>query len=98
MVATERNVQLHTANHTTVSSSSSVSVVSSAERARRCVKARAAFELAEARMEMITAAEELAAGSQAWSVGRRLEDVQSYVGSTSDPPTWPLYTSDAADE
>ncbi len=38
-------------------------------------------------MEMIHAAEEMAAGSQAGSVGRRLEDVQSEVGSSSGPLT-----------
>ena len=84
---TERNVQLHTANQTAVGASSSVSVVSSAERAKRFAKARAALNLAEAQMEMIHAAEEMAAGSQAGSVGRRLEDVQSEVGSSSGPLT-----------
>ena len=43
-------------------------------------------------MEMINAAEEMAAGSQAGSVGRRLEDVQSEPGSSGPlttvlPPT-----------
>jgi hypothetical protein len=41
-------------------------------------------------MEMINAAEEMAAGSQAGSVGRRLEDVQSEVGSSSGPLTTAL--------
>ena len=36
---------------------------------------------------MIHAAEEMAAGPQAGSVGRRSEDVQSEVGSSSGPLT-----------
>jgi hypothetical protein len=92
MVATERNVQLHTATHMNVSSSSSVSVVSSAEKAKRYAKARAAFELAEARVEMIQAAEDMAAGSQTGSVGRRPEDVQSDVGSINDLHTTTPHT------
>ncbi len=38
-------------------------------------------------MEMDRAANEMAAGSQAGSVGRRLDDVQSEVGSNCDLPT-----------
>ncbi len=87
LVATERNVQLHTATHTIVSSSSSISVTSSVERARRYETARAAVALAEARMEPIHATNEMAAGSQAGSVGRRLDDVQSEVGSNYDLQT-----------
>ena len=49
--------------------------------------ARARYELAEARLEMIQADEEFADGSQAGSAGRRLEDVQSEVGSTTDLPS-----------
>ena len=87
LVATLRNVELHTATHTIVSSSSSISVTSSAERARRYETARVSLALAEARMEMDRAANEMAAGSQAGSVGRRLDDVQSDVGSNYDLPT-----------
>ncbi len=79
LVATERNVQLHTATHTIVSSSSSISVTSSAERARRYETARVSLALAEARMEMDRAANAMAAGSQAGSVGRRLEDVRGGI-------------------
>ena len=67
-------------NHT--SSSSSVSVTSAASRQRRLDLARIRRELAEARLEEIEAELEFAAGSQAGSVSRRLEDVQSEVGST----------------
>ena len=87
LVATVRNVELHTATHTIMSSSSSISVTSSASRARRVETARAAVALAEARMELIHANNEFAAGSQAGSVGRRLDDVQSEVGSNYDLPS-----------
>ncbi len=87
---TERNVQLHTANQKTVGASHADSVVSSAERSRRYEKARAAFEMTEARVAMLQAAEEMAAGSQTGSVGRRLEDVQSDTGS-SGPITTVLH-------
>ena len=69
VVVTERNVQLHTANQKTVGASNAASVVSSAERSRRCEKARAAFELAEARVAMLQGADDMAAGSQTGSVG-----------------------------
>ena len=62
------------------------SVVSSAERSRWYEKARAAFEMAEARVAMLQAAEEMAAGSQTGSVGRRLEDVRSDTGSSGPSP------------
>ncbi len=64
VVVTERNVQLHTANQKPVGASHAGSVVSSAERSRRYEKARAAFEMAEARVAVLQAAEEMAAGSQ----------------------------------
>ena len=78
----------HTAAQNVTSSSSSISVTSSASRQRRVDLARAKRELvearavaAEARLEEIQADLEFAAGSQAGSVGRRLDDVQSEVGS-----------------
>ncbi len=86
VMVTERNVQLHTANQKPVGTSHGGSVVSSAERSRRYEKARAAFEMAEARVAMLQAAEEMAAGSQTGSVGRRLEDVQSDTGSSGPSP------------
>ena len=91
VVVTERNVQLHTANQKTVGASHAGSVVSSAERSRRYEKARAAFEMVEARVAMIQAAEDMAAGSQAGSVGRRLEDVPPVRQGLVDlsPPYYP---------
>jgi hypothetical protein len=85
-MVTERNVQLHTANQKTVGTSHGGSVVSSAERSRRYEKARAAFEMAEARVAMLQAAEEMAAGSATGSVGRRLDDVRSDTGSSGPSP------------
>ncbi len=61
-------------------------MVSSAEKAKRYEKARAAFEMAEARVAMLQAAEEMAAGSQTGSVGRRLDDVRSDTGSSGPSP------------
>ena len=66
-----------------------MSVTSSAERVRRYETARVRLALAEARLEMILAAEKMTAGSQTGSVGRRLEDVQSEPGSNG-PLTTPL--------
>ncbi len=86
VMVTERNVQLHTANQKPVGTSHGGSVVSSAERSRRYEKARAAFEMAEARVAMLQAAEEMAAGSQTGSVGRRLDDVRSDTGSSGPSP------------
>ncbi len=85
-MVTERNVQLHTGNQKPVGTSHGGSVVSSAERSRRYEKARAAFEMAEARVAMLRAAEEMAAGSQTGSVGRRLDDVRSDTGSSGPSP------------
>jgi hypothetical protein len=80
---TEQNVQLLTATQRTGGTSQGgLSVISSAERSRRCEKARAAFELAEARVALLAAAEEMAATSQAGSAGRRLDDVRSDTGSS----------------
>ena len=93
LVATLRtsNVELHTAAQTVTSSSSSISVTSSASRLRRLDLARAEHELAEARaiaaearLKVLRADLEFAAGSQAGSVGRRMDDVQSEVGSVRD--------------
>ena len=82
MVATSIHVDQPNIYLNQTSSSSSVSVTSAASRQRRADLARAKRELAEARLEELEADLELAAGSQAGSVGRRLEDVQSEVGST----------------
>ena len=77
-----------TANQKPVVGTSQVSIMSSAERARRYVNARAAYELAEARVAMLAAAEDMAACSQSGSVGRRLDDVRSVTGSSGpSPPT-----------
>ena len=91
LVVTTKNVELHTASQTNLSSSSSASVSSAASRLRRADLARAKLDLAKARaleaeaqLEMYQANDELAAGSQTGTVGR-LEDVQSEVGSTSTP-------------
>jgi hypothetical protein len=81
MVATTIVDQLPT-YHNLTSSGSSISVTSSASRQRRVNVARARRELAEARLEEIEADNEFASGSQAGSVGRRMDDVQSEVGST----------------
>ena len=87
-LVTERNVQLHAAQHKAVSRTTSQvgSVVSSAERARRSEMAKAAFEMAEARMAMLAAADEVANGSNSGSVGRRLDDVRSDTGSSGPSP------------
>ena len=69
VMVTERNVQLHTANQKPVGASHAGLVVSSAERSVRYDKARAAFEMAEARVAMLQAADDMAAGSQTGSVG-----------------------------
>ena len=82
MVATSTHVAHPNVYLNQTSSSSSVSTTSAASRQRRADIARAKRELAEARLEELQADLELAAGSQAGSVGRRLEDVQSEVGST----------------
>ena len=79
------NVELHTAAQTIAGSGSSISVTSSASRQRRADIARAKRELAEARLEELQADLELAAGSQAGSVGRRMDDVRSEVGSIRGP-------------
>ena len=85
---TERNVQLHAAQHKAVSRTTSQvgSVVSSAERARRYELVKAVFETAQARQMMLQAAEEVATGSQTGSVGRRLDDVRSDTGSSGPSP------------
>ena len=102
LVATIRNVELHTATQTNnISSGSSISVSSSASRLRRVDLARAKLALAKARsleakahsleaeaqLEMVKADDEFAASSHADSAGRRIEDVQSEAGSITDPPT-----------
>ena len=74
---------------TTVSSGSSlISVSSSTDRLRRLDLARASCKAAEARalvaeseLEEVQAELDFNAGSQAGSVGRRLDDVQSETGS-----------------
>ena len=83
-------------NHT--SSSSSVSVTSAASRQRRLDLARVRRELAEARLEEVEAELDFAAGSQAGSAGRRLDDVHSEVGSTrqEERPIRPLLHTDVA--
>ncbi len=85
-VATLRtsSVELHTAAQGVTSSSSSISVTSSASRLRRLDLAHAKHELAEARLEVLQAELDLAAGLEADSVGRRMEDVQSKGGSITD--------------
>ena len=82
MVATSIHVAHPNVYLNQTSSSSAVSATSAASRQRRADIARAKRELAEARLEELEADLELAAGSQAGSAGRRLEDVQSEVGST----------------
>ncbi len=62
------------------------SVEPSAERSRRYERARAAFEMAEAGVAVLQAAEEMAAGSATESVGRRLDDVRSDTGSSGPSP------------
>ena len=100
MVATSVNVDQPNTYLNITSSGSSISVTSTASRQRRADLARAKRELAEARLEELEADLELAAGSQAGSVGRRLDDVQSEVGSTrhEEPldPTRPLLPTDVA--
>ena len=88
LVATSSNVDHPNTYHNITSSGSSISVTSSASRQRRADPARAKRELAEARavaaearLEEIEADLELAAGLEADSVGRRMEDVQSEGGS-----------------
>ena len=66
---TEQNVQLLTANQKPKVGTSQVSIMSSAERARRYVNARAVYELAEARVAMLAAQDDMAAGSQTGSAG-----------------------------
>ena len=82
LVATSTHVAPSNVYLNQTSSSSNVSVTSAASRQLRATLARAKLELAEARLEALQADLELAAGSQAGSAGRRLEDVQSEVGST----------------
>ena len=91
LVVSTKNVELHTASQSNLSSSSSASATSAASRLRRADLARAKLELAKARtqeaealLEVCLADDEVAAGSQTGTVGR-LEDVQSEVGSTSTP-------------
>ena len=91
LVVTTQNVELPTASQLIHSSSSSISAASAASRQRRADLARAKLELAKARtleaealLEVCLADDEVAAGSQAGTVGR-LEYVQSEVGSTSTP-------------
>ncbi len=48
--------------------------------------ARAAFEMAQARVSMLAAEHEMSAGSHAGSVGRRLDDVRSDTGSSGPSP------------
>ena len=91
LVVTTKNVELHTASQSILSSSSSASATSAASRLRRADLARAKLELAKARtqeaealLEVCLADDEVAVGSQTGTVGR-LEDVQSEVGSTSTP-------------
>ena len=102
LVATSVNVDQPNTYHNITSSGSSISVTSTASRQRRADLARAKRELAEARLEELEADLELAAGSQAGSVGRRLDDVQSEVGSTrhEEPldPTRPLLPTDVAQQ
>jgi hypothetical protein len=84
---TEQNVQLHSANYKTVGTTShGGSVVSSAEKAKRYEMARAVYEAAQARIMMLQAADDLTAGSQTGSVGRRLDDVRSDTGSSGPSP------------
>ena len=84
---TEQNVQLLPTNRLPAVGTSQVSIVSSAERARRYHEARAVFEMAEARVAMI-AAQNAMSGSQTGSAGRRLDDVRSDTGSSGpSPPT-----------
>ncbi len=78
---TERNVQLLTATQRTGGTSHGCSVASSAEKSRRYEEARAAFEMAEARVAMLAAARDMAASSHTGSVGRHLDDVRSDTGS-----------------
>jgi hypothetical protein len=77
---TEQNVQLLTTNQKPKVGTSQTSVLSSAEKARRYVNARAAYELAEARVAMLAAQDDMAAGSQTGSAGRRLDDVRNDTG------------------
>ncbi len=85
---TEQNVQLLPTNRKPTVGTSQVSIMSSAERARRYVNARAVFELAEARVAMLAAQDDMAACSQTGSAGRRLDDVRSDTGSSGpSPPT-----------
>ena len=87
LVATSENVTLHNATNIAVNSSSSgITVVSSAERRRRYEVDLAAFQVAElelqlaqARLNLVVSRDQLSAGSQTGSVGR-LADVSSEVG------------------
>ena len=87
LVATSENVTLHNATEIAVNSSSSgISVVSSAERRRRYEVDLAAvqvaeleLQLAQARLNRVVSRDQLSAGSQTGSVGR-LADVSSEVG------------------
>ena len=86
-MVTEQDVQLHSASQTRVGASlSAATVASSAERARRVARAHAELKLARAEMELIYANDDMVAGSQAGSVGRRLEDVRSDTGSSGPSP------------
>ncbi len=83
LLATFANVDLHNANQINVSSGSEIlSVTSSTERQSSAQLARAQLELAEARLRVAQAELDLAAGSQAGSVGR-LTDVRSEGGTSA---------------
>ena len=94
------------AQRTTISSGSSLlSVASSDERRRHLDLVRAKRKAADAAalaaecwLEEVQAENDLAASSEAGSVGRRLNDVQSETESFRHSPSCLLYTSDAADE
>jgi hypothetical protein len=85
---TEQNVQLHSAQHKAVTPHTSQvgSVLSSTEKARRLERAKLALELAECRMAVFAAADDI--GSNSGSVGRRLDDVRSDTGSSG--PSQPV--------
>ena len=64
LVATSQNVQLHYATQSQTSSGSEISIVSSAERQRRCGQAQVKRELAEHRVNELREAKEQARGDR----------------------------------
>jgi hypothetical protein len=85
---TEQNVQSLPTNRPPTVGTSQVSIRSSAERLSDFNEARAVWEAAEARVAYVRAQKALSAGSNAGSVGRRLDDVRSDTGSSG--PSQPI--------